>query len=288
MSDFQGQLSPLLVRQLVEAALEEDLGLAGDVTTNATIPAEARGEGIIASREDGVIAGLAFAQCAIKTLDAEARFEALVQDGARVSPGDKIAKISCNARALLSGERVALNFLTHMSGIASLTRKFVDAIEGTDASIVCTRKTLPGLRAAEKYAVAAGGGSNHRFGLYDAVLIKDNHIAIAGGIGEAISGAMEHAGHMVKIEVEVDTIEQLYEALKYPVDVVMLDNMPPETLREAVLIADDQVTLEASGGVNLESVRAIAETGVDLISVGALTHSAPSLDLGLDISISAD
>lgn len=287
MPHLAGKLSPLLVRSSVEAALEEDLGLAGDITSLATIPADVKAQAVIAARAPGVVAGLDFAKAAIKMLDDNAAFEILAADGTHICAGDEVTRILCNGRALLSAERVALNFMTHLSGIATLTGRFVDAVDGTSASIVCTRKTLPGLRAAEKYAVLAGGGSNHRFGLYDAVLIKDNHIAVAGGIGAAIESALAYAGHMVKIEVEVDTLGQLKAALDYPIDAVLLDNMDNATLEEAVKIADGQITLEASGGVNLETVRGIAETGVDLISVGALTHSAPTLDLGLDIQLDA-
>jgi nicotinate-nucleotide pyrophosphorylase (carboxylating) len=199
-----------------------------------------------------------------------------------VKPGDPVARVSGPAAAILTGERVALNFLCHLSGIATATQAFVKAIEGTNAHICCTRKTTPGLRALEKFAVRAGGAQNHRFGLYDAVLIKDNHIAAAGGVGEAVKSARAHAGHMIKLEVEVDTLEQLDEVLSLPVDAVLLDNMSLAELVEAVGRASGKVVTEASGGVTLESVREIAETGVDLISVGSLTHSPKALDLGLD------
>lgn len=276
---------PLITRAITEA-LAEDLGLAGDITTDATIPREAEAEAVIAARKPGVAAGLEVAAAAFHALDPAIRFESQVADGDRLEPGTVLARVTGNARALLTAERVALNFLGRMSGIATLTRRYADAIEGTAARIADTRKTTPGLRAFEKYAVRCGGGQNHRTGLFDAVLIKDNHIVAAGGVGPAIEAARAHAGHMVKIEVEVDTLEQLQEVLRYKVDAVLLDNMPPATLSKAVKIAKGRVLLEASGGVSLETVRAIAETGVDLISVGALTHSAPVLDLGLDFVLS--
>jgi len=271
-----------LVTRAVSAALEEDLGITGDVTTNATIPLGARSSAVLVARKPGVIAGLAVAEQAFKVLDPDIQFTALVADGDEVGSGTVVARISGPSRSILSGERVALNFMGRMSGIATLTRRYVDAVEGTSAKIVDTRKTTPGLRAFEKYAVRCGGGHNHRIGLYDAVLIKDNHIVAAGGIGPAIAAAHLNAGHMVKIEVEVDTLEQLRAALDHPIDAVLLDNMSPGELRKAVSLAGGRVVTEASGGVNLETVRQIAEAGVDLISVGALTHSAPVLDLGLD------
>jgi nicotinate-nucleotide pyrophosphorylase (carboxylating) len=215
-------------------------------------------------------------------MDPSVVFTHVKADGDRLAPDEIVARISGNARAILTGERVALNYLGRMSGIATLTRLYADAIDGTKAVIVDTRKTTPGLRAFEKYAVRCGGGQNHRTGLFDAVLIKDNHIVAAGGVEAAIARARARAGHMVKIEIEVDTLEQLDLVLKHKVDAVLLDNMPPATLREAVTRVAGRALTEASGGINLETVRAIAETGVDLISVGALTHSAPVLDLGLD------
>ena len=276
------QLPAHLVTRAVAEALAEDLGLAGDITTDATVRATARARATLRVRTEGVIAGLGVAETAFRTLDPDAAFEASVSDGAQVAPGAVIARIEGGARALLTAERVALNFLGHMSGIATLTRRFVDAVAGTGAAIVDTRKTTPGLRAFEKYAVRCGGGRNHRVGLHDAVLIKDNHIVAAGGLSRAIAAARAHAGHMVKIEVEVDTLDQLTEALRHKIDAVLLDNMTPEELRTAVGMAKGRVLLEASGGVTLTSVRTIAETGVDLISIGALTHSAPVLDIGLD------
>ncbi|RMF03346.1 MAG: carboxylating nicotinate-nucleotide diphosphorylase, partial [Alphaproteobacteria bacterium] len=219
---------------------------------------------------------------AFATLDREAECDIRIGDGKDAQAGETVAQIRASAHALLSGERVALNFLGHLSGIATQTARFVDAIRGTGAQICCTRKTTPGLRAFEKYAVRAGGGVNHRFGLYDAVLIKDNHILAAGGVAAAIEGARDAAGHMVRIEVEVDTLDQLKEALAHDIDAVLLDNMDLPTLAEAVRMAKGRAITEASGGVTLETVRGIAETGVDLISSGALTHSSPALDLGLD------
>lgn len=278
-------LAPLpatLVRRAVADALAEDLGLVGDITTNATIPATTMARAVMAARKPGVISGVDVAIAAFREVDERVRVTAVHGDGASVAPGDVVLRIEGPARAILTGERVALNFMGRMSGIATLTRRYVDAVAGTSARIVDTRKTTPGLRAFEKYAVRCGGGSNHRIGLYDAVLIKDNHIAAVGGVGEAIAAARAHAGHMVKIEVEVDTLEQLATVLAHKVDAVLLDNMNPDTLRKAVAMIGGRALAEASGGVNLDTVRAIAEAGVDLISVGALTHSAPVLDLGLD------
>lgn len=272
---------PLVARAVAEA-LAEDLGLAGDVTTDATVPADAVASAVIAARKPGVISGLDLAEEAFRALDAHIVFDRLCGDGSAVAAKAAIARISGNARAILTGERVALNFLGRMSGIATLTRAYVDGTAGTAAAIVDTRKTTPGLRAFEKYAVRCGGGKNHRTGLFDAILIKDNHIAAAGGVALAVRSARARAGHMVKIEVEVDTLDQLREALAHDIDAVLLDNMSPAVLREAVSIVGGRALTEASGGVNLKTVRAIAEAGVDLISVGALTHSAPVLDLGLD------
>ncbi len=271
-----------LVDAAVAAALAEDLGRAGDITSEATIPAGTRASGVIATRKAGVVAGVELVEAAFKALDAGARVEVLITDGGRLQPGEAIARVSGSARALLGAERVALNFLGHLSGIATLTRAYVDRIAGTRARITDTRKTTPGLRAFEKHAVRAGGGLNHRFGLYDAILIKDNHIAAAGGIAKAMTGIRSRAGHMVKIEVEVTTLAELGEALAQEPDAVLLDNMPILMLKAAVEKVAGRTVTEASGGVTLDTVRQIAETGVDLISVGALTHSAPSLDVGLD------
>jgi nicotinate-nucleotide pyrophosphorylase (carboxylating) len=278
-------LPPPLVAEAVKRALAEDLGRAGDITSAATIPADATAAGIIATREAGVIAGLALAEAAFREMDPAVSFEAAVADSDAVAAGAIVARISGNARALLSAERVALNYLSHLSGIATLTRRYADAVAGTNAKITCTRKTIPGLRAFEKYAVRCGGGSNHRFGLDDAILVKDNHIAVAGSVSEAIRRARVFAGHLVKLEIEVDTLDQLREALSAGADAILLDNMKPAMLRQAVAVAAGKVVLEASGGVTLETVAAIAETGVDFISVGALTHSARALDLGLDIDV---
>ncbi|MCA1244327.1 carboxylating nicotinate-nucleotide diphosphorylase [Stappia stellulata] len=278
-------LPALMVEDAVRAALLEDWGRAGDITAQATLGPDTRARAVIAARQPGVLAGLDLAATAFRLADPSISVETLLEDGARLTPGDVAMRIIGPARGVLSAERVALNFLGHLSGVASATARFADLVAHTKARIVCTRKTTPGLRAFEKYAVRCGGGSNHRFGLDDAILIKDNHIAVAGGVRAAIEAARAFAGHLVKVEVEVDTLAQLEEALAARPDVVMLDNMTPDTLRKAVAMADGAVTLEASGGVNLDSVTAIAETGVDLISVGWITHSAPVLDLGLDIEI---
>lgn len=280
-------LDPGLIRRAVEAALAEDLGLAGDITTNALLPASARAKAVFAARRPGVISGLPVAAAAFAALDPLVKFTALAADGDKVDARSAVATVEGPARAILSGERVALNFLGRMSGIATLTRAYADKIAGTRAHIADTRKTTPGLRAFEKYAVRCGGGVNHRVGLFDAILIKDNHIAAAGGIAPALKAARAHAGHLVKIEIEVDTLDQLEEVLRTPADVVLLDNMSPGQLRTAVKLVAGRMITEASGGVSLETVRDIAETGVDLISVGALTHSAPVLDLGLDFETGA-
>jgi nicotinate-nucleotide pyrophosphorylase (carboxylating) len=276
------ELPHFLVERAVIAALEEDLGHAGDITTDPIIPPHATAEAEIVAHKAGVIAGLDLAAASFKALDPDAQFIADVADGAHVAAGARLAGVQGKARAILSAERVALNYLGHLSGIATLTAAYVAAIEGTKARIACTRKTTPGLRAFEKYAVRAGGGINHRFGLYDAVLVKDNHIAAAGGLAQALAKLRARIGHLVKVEVEVDTLHQLDEALRFPIDAVLLDNMDAATLKKAVATVDGRVLTEASGGVNLQTVRKIAETGVDLISVGALTHSAPRLDLALE------
>ena len=275
-------LDDLLVRPIVDLALAEDLGRAGDITGQACIDADARLSVVWASRQDGRVSGLSCARLALAALDPSATFEVAVPDGSDVMPGAILAKAEGNARAVLAAERTGLNLLGRLSGIATLTRAYVRLVEGTGATIVDTRKTTPGLRALEKYAVRCGGGVNHRFGLDDAILIKDNHVAACGGVGEAVRRARAHAGHLVKVEVEVDGLDQLDEALKHGPDVVMLDNFSLDDLHAAVSLAKGRAVLEASGGVNLTTVRAIAETGVDVISVGALTHSAPVLDIGLD------
>jgi nicotinate-nucleotide pyrophosphorylase (carboxylating) len=276
------QLPHFLVERMVAQALEEDLGEAGDITTDPIVPASAGAEAEIIARKPGVIAGLDLAAASFTTLDPEVQFVADVADGTKVAAGTRIARIQGKARALLSAERVALNFLGHLSGIASLTAAYVEAVQGTKARIACTRKTTPGLRALEKYAVRAGGGMNHRFGLYDAVLVKDNHIAAAGSLAQALERLRTRTGHLVQIEVEVDTLDQLDEALHFPIHAVLLDNMDLATLKKAVALVNGRVVTEASGGVTFEMIRQIAETGVDLISVGALTHSAPVLDLALE------
>jgi nicotinate-nucleotide pyrophosphorylase (carboxylating) len=275
-------LPDLLIEPIVLASLAEDLGRAGDVTSAACIPAEARLAAAFVARQGGVVAGLACARLAVAALDPTARFEAQVADGASVAAGQILARVEANARALLAAERTALNLLCRLSGVATLTAAYVAETAGTAARIIDTRKTTPGLRALEKYAVRCGGGANHRFGLDDAILLKDNHVAACGGVGEAVRRARAAVGHMVKIEVEIDRLDQLDEALAEGPDIVMLDNFSQVDLAEAVRRTDGRALLEASGGVNLETVRAIAETGVDLISVGALTHSAPILDIGLD------
>nr|WP_295108807.1 carboxylating nicotinate-nucleotide diphosphorylase [uncultured Caulobacter sp.] len=277
-----GELHDLLVRPIVDLALAEDLGRAGDITGQACIDPDARLSVVWASRQDGRVSGLSCARLALAALDPSARFEVVTPDGSDVLPGTVLARAEGNARAVLIAERTGLNLLGRLSGIATLTRSYVRLVEGTKATIVDTRKTTPGLRALEKYAVRCGGGVNHRFGLDDAILIKDNHVVACGGVGEAVRRARAHAGHLVKVEVEVDGLDQLEEALKHGPDVVMLDNFSLDDLRTAVSLAKGRAVLEASGGVNLTTVRAIAETGVNVISVGALTHSAPVLDIGLD------
>jgi nicotinate-nucleotide pyrophosphorylase (carboxylating) len=274
----------LIVEPIVRAALLEDLGRAGDITTDAIVPAQAEVEAVIVARQPGVVAGIETALLAFELVDAGLRIEQSAGDGARISRGDVVARIAGRARGILSAERTALNLLSRMSGVATATRSLADTIAGTKAKIVCTRKTTPGLRILEKQAVRLGGGSNHRFGLDDAMLIKDNHIALAGGVRPALERARSQAGHLVKIELEVDTLDQLAEALEVGVDAVLLDNMTPETLRRAVAMVDGRAITEASGRITIETAPAIAATGVDLISSGWITHSAPILDLGLDIA----
>ena len=280
-------LSPLpmiMIEPLVRAALLEDLGRAGDITTDAIVPAGLVATTSLVSRQPGAIAGLDLAALAFKLIDPAVTLNEKRADGDRVAPGDVVAVVRGPARGMLTAERVALNFLSRLSGIASATASIVEAVKGSHARIVCTRKTTPGLRAIEKYAVRAGGGSNHRFGLDDAVLIKDNHVAIAGGIRPAIERARAGVGHLVKIEVEVDTLTQLEEALGIGVDAVLLDNMTPHQLGEAVALVAGRAITEASGRVTPTTAPAIAASGVDLISIGWLTHSAPILDIGLDYS----
>ncbi len=272
----------LLIEPVVRAALEEDLGRAGDITSELTVPADARATAKLVARKAGTIAGLIAAQCAFRLIDAGVSFKNESSDGETVAAGTVLADIEGPARSLLSAERVALNFLGHLSGVATATRALVDAVEGTKARIACTRKMTPGLRTLEKYAVRCGGGFNHRFGLDDAVLIKDNHLVAAGGIKPAIERVRAGLGHMAKIEVEVDSLAQLEEALGLGVDTVLLDNMKPDELKRAVDLTKGRAVLEASGNVTLATVRAIAESGVDYISSGAITHSAPNLDVALD------
>ena len=269
------------VERIVLAALAEDIG-AGDVTTDATVRADAVGVADLLVKEIGVVCGVRVAETTFRALDPDIRFEAIASDGDVVEPPAVVARISGSERAILTGERVALNFLGRLSGIATLTRRYVDAIEGTDASVLDTRKTTPGLRELEKYAVACGGGRNHRFGLDDAVLVKDNHLRAAG----SVSGAVElvRAATALPIEVECDTLDQVAEALDVGADAILLDNMSLDQLREAVVLTGRRARLEASGGVTLDTIRAIAETGVDEISVGALTHSARSLDVSLELT----
>jgi nicotinate-nucleotide pyrophosphorylase (carboxylating) len=278
-------LPALLVEPIVRQALIEDLGRAGDITTDAIAPLGRMAEAVMASRQEGVVAGLDLAALAFRLMDSAIRVAAIVADGERVAPGAKLARIEGPARGMLSAERVALNFVSRLSGVATATQRFVAAVAHTNARIVCTRKTTPLLRSLEKYAVRAGGAMNHRFGLDDAALIKDNHIAIAGGVAEAIRRVRGSIGHLVKIEVEVDTLAQLEEALGAGVDAVLLDNMSLDDLRRAVKMIGGRAISEASGRVSLETVASIAETGVDLISSGWLTHSAPILDIGLDAKV---
>jgi nicotinate-nucleotide pyrophosphorylase (carboxylating) len=278
-----GPLYPLLYQPIVRRALEEDLGLAGDLTSDVVVPEDAFADARLVTRRDGRIAGLQVALSAFHMLDAEAKIDAVREDGGDVPAGTVLASISGRARPILTAERTALNLLCRMSGIATATRQAVEHVRGCRARIVCTRKTTPGLRVLEKYAVRVGGGVNHRFGLDDGVMIKDNHIVAAGGIAKAIGRARERLGHMVKIEVEVDTLDQLEELLTVGADAVLLDNMTPDQLRIAVAMVDHRMVTEASGGITLENLREIAASGVDIISLGWLTHSAPILDIGLDL-----
>ena len=275
-------LPDLLIAPIVRAALAEDLGRAGDVTSQACVPAEARLSVVWAARRPGGLAGLDCARLALAELAPETGFHALARDGDTLSPGQVLARAEAPARAVLAAERTGLNLMGRLSGIATLTRAYVEAVAGTGVRITDTRKTTPGLRQLEKYAVRCGGGVNHRFGLDDAILIKDNHVAACGGIRPALERARAAAGHLVKVEIEVDGLDQLAEALPLSPDVIMLDNFSLSDLRKAVAMTAGRVTLEASGGVDLKTVRSIAETGVQVISVGALTHSAPGLDIGLD------
>ncbi len=273
-----------LIDEAVRRALAEDLGDSGDITSASVVPAGAQSSAVIAARTAGVIAGVHVAMRTFNLVDDTLAVTHRVMDGVRVEPGDVVLEISGSARSILAAERVALNFVGHLSGIATATAELALIIKGTNAKVCCTRKTTPGLRALEKYAVRCGGGVNHRFGLYDAILIKDNHIAIAGGVGPAVNAAKANAGHMVKIEVEVDTLAQLDEALAAGAHIVLLDNMDPAQLKEAVARTAGRAVTEASGSITAAKARAVAEAGVDLISVGWITHSAPCLDVGLDFT----
>lgn len=277
-------LDDVLLKPLVEDALAEDLGRRGDVTSQATIPADIQAQLQIKARQSGVICGMDLARLSFALVDASIEFVAQVQDGETVAAGAVLATVKGNARHLLTAERTALNFMTHLSGIATATRQIVDSVAQYPAQITCTRKTIPGLRIVQKYAVRCGGGRNHRLGLDDAILIKDNHIAIAGDIKTAIEQAQHFAGHLIPIEVEVDTLEQLEQALEAGVSLVLLDNMSPEILSQAVAMCKGRAKTEASGGITPETVRAAASTGVDFIAMGYLTHSTTALDIGLDFS----
>ena len=278
-------LDEVLLKPLVEAALIEDLGRRGDVTSQATIPADLQAQLEIKTRQAGVICGMDLARLSFALVDAQIEFSAYVNDGESVAAGTVLATVHGNARHLLTAERTALNFMTHLSGIASATKIIVDSVAAYPAQITCTRKTIPGLRVVQKYAVRCGGGRNHRLGLDDAILIKDNHIAIAGDIKTAIRHAQEFAGHLIPIEVEVDTLEQLEQALEAGVSLVLLDNMLPDVLSQAVAMCQGRVKTEASGGITPTTVQAVAKTGVDFIAMGYLTHSTTALDIGLDFSV---
>ncbi|WP_348548767.1 carboxylating nicotinate-nucleotide diphosphorylase [Psychrobacter sp. KFRI-CH2-11] len=279
-------LNEVLLRPLVEAALTEDLGRRGDVTSQATIPADMQAQLQIKARQAGVICGMDLARLAFDMIDTQIGFDAQVADGERVEAGTVLATVCGNARHLLTAERTALNFMTHLSGIATATRQIVDSVAAYPAQITCTRKTIPGLRTVQKYAVRCGGGRNHRLGLDDAILIKDNHIAIAGDIATAIKQAQDFAGHLIPIEVEVDTLAQLAQALDAGASLVLLDNMTPDILAQAVVMCQGRAKTEASGGITPETVQAVAQTGVDFIAMGYLTHSTTALDIGLDFMVS--
>ncbi len=275
-------LNQLELRKIIEKFLFEDIG-SGDITTNSIVQAGAVSHGYIISRENGVVAGLPLAEMVFQILDPCIEFRALAQDGQKIERGMVLAGISGNVRAILTGERLALNLLQHLSGIATRTARLTELAAGNKSRIVDTRKTTPGLRMMEKYAVRVGGGYNHRFGLFDAVLIKDNHIKIAGGIRPAVEAVRRLCPHTARIEVEVEDVAGVNEALAAGADIIMLDNMTPERMRQAVDLIAGRALVEASGGISEENIRAVAETGVDIISVGALTHSVRSLDIGLDM-----
>ncbi len=272
------------VDETIRRALTEDLGTAGDVTTNAVVPSEAPCGGHVVARAAGVIAGLAVFERCFALLDRRVEVKPLEEDGSRVEPDERLAEVRGPARAILSAERVALNFLTHLSGVATATSAFVDAVAGTGSHVLCTRKTLPGLRALERYAVECGGGRLHRAGLFDGVLIKDNHVAIAGGVAEAVRRARASVPHTLRVEVEVETLEQLQDALEAGADAVLLDNADLGTVSRAAEMVAGRIPLEVSGGVRLETIGDIARTGELLISVGRITHSAPALDISLDLA----
>ncbi|MBU4350241.1 carboxylating nicotinate-nucleotide diphosphorylase [bacterium] len=274
------------IDKIIEQALLEDIG-TGDITTESVIPLNLKAKGIIKTSEEGVVAGLDIVCLVFKKLDSEICFQSKMKDGNKILPEEILAEITGPARIILKGERVALNFLQRLSGIATITSKFCQEVKDLPVRIVDTRKTTPGLRILEKYAVRMGGGHNHRFGLYDAVLIKDNHIAVAGGIKSAVNSVRKQISHTVKIEVEVENLSQLQEALEMKVDIIMLDNMNLDTIKEAVKMVKGTALIEASGGITLEKVRKIAQTGVDLISIGALTHSVKSLDINMEIVYSS-
>jgi len=275
-------LADVMLEPLVSRTLREDLGRAGDLTSNLIIPAEARARLQLAAREPGVLAGLDLARLAFRLMDARIEFKPLLRDGARLRPGNVLATVEGPAREILSAERTALNFLCHLSGVATATARIADAIRPYGTRVTCTRKTLPGLRMVQKYAVRVGGGSNHRHGLDDAILIKDNHIAVAGSVRAAVERARRGAGHMTAIELEVDTLEQLAEGLEAGANIILLDNMPPEMLRAAVQAVKGRAVTEASGRVTQQTAAAMAQAGVDYIAVGAITHSVATLDIGLD------
>ena len=272
----------ILIEKIVEQALLEDIG-TGDITTESVVHSNLKAKGIIKTSEDGIVAGLNIVNLVFKKLDSEIIFQEKIKDGMKVTRGKVLAEISGSSRTILMGERVALNFLQRMSGIATITFKFCQEVKDFPVRIVDTRKTTPGLRILEKYAIRMGGGYNHRFGLYDAVLIKDNHIAVSGGIKSAVNSVRKQVSHTVKIEVEVENLSQLQDALEMKVDIIMLDNMDLDTMEEAVKITKGKALIEASGGITLEKVRKIAQTGVDLISIGSLTHSVKSLDISMEI-----
>jgi nicotinate-nucleotide pyrophosphorylase (carboxylating) len=284
MNAMTPSLRQIMIEPVVRMALLEDLGRAGDLTSDAIVPADRRATTLLVARQPGVVAGLDLARLAFQLIDPAIEMRIERSDGAALVPGDVIAAVSGPARGILTAERVALNFLCRLSGIASATASIVAAIGNHKAKVVCTRKTTPGLRAIEKYAVRVGGGSNHRFGLDDAVLIKDNHVAIAGSVGEALKRAKDGVGHLVKIELEVDTLDQLKEALDHGVDAVLLDNMSPDVLAKAVEMVAGRAVTEASGRITPATAPQIAATGVDLISIGWLTHSVAILDIGLDFA----